>query len=501
LLTGTALTAGAALLQACQGAAPSPTTAPTKPAEATKPPATTKAAEATKPAAGATSAATKPAAGATSTTKGAASGLPKAADVTITDKLIVLQEKDYNPHHNDFLNADVTEFAKQNNWALDLSYTEAFTGGTNFNQKIAAAVSSGTPPDMMFGAKDAFTLWYLKALQPVDDVVEWATQEHGEPIPGLKTADNFEGHWWAAPFFTRVGGWWSRKSWFDAIGYDVTAEHNFNEWREAAVEVTNREKEQYGWAATVNRSGDGESFVYQIVFEAGGRYTNEDGSKVVFESEQTIAGFNWLKETFTEEKWKQSQAPGILSWNDTSNNQAWVAGKLGFTSNAGTLFALAVKDAPDVGNDTFLVPQPIGPVGEKQQLTGAGGASLYLFANAKNPEASKVLMQHLLSKEIQKKIWEITPGYPTPAYKWGWDEPEIVNSPNNVSKTFEKIVYAENFSSWMPGPGPRLWINAIGSSVVLTETMADILTGTPVEQAVATAQKKIEEHYAKFEGK
>jgi multiple sugar transport system substrate-binding protein len=194
-------------------------------------------------------------------------------------------------------------------------------------------------------------------------------------------------------------------------------------------------------------------------------------------------------------------APGILAWNDTSNNQAWVAGKLGFTSNAGTLFALAVKDAPEVGNDTFLVRQPIGPVGDKEQLTGAGGASLYLFANAKNPEAAKQTMQHLLSKEVQKKIWETTPGYPTPAYKWGWDEPEIVNSPNNVSKTFEKIAYAKNFSSWMPGPGPRLWINGIGSSVVLTEAMADILKGTPVKDAVAQAQTKIEDLYTKFEGK
>jgi hypothetical protein len=87
------------------------------------------------------------------------------------------------------------------------------------------------------------------------------------------------------------------------------------------------------------------------------------------------------------------------------------------------------------------------------------------------------------------------------AYEWGWDEPEVVNAPNNVSKQFQKLVYGETLFTWMPGPEPKLWIDAVGDAVVLTDTMAAILGGQAVKDAVADGHKKIEAIRDKFGGK
>lgn len=509
MLRAGVLLAGASaipLLQACGGgqqAAPTQAAQPTPAAAASPTAAPTKAAQpTTAPTTAAATPTTAAAAGATPTVAKAAA--PAAIDpksVKINGKLSILQERDYNPHHNDNLHNEVTKFAQENGWKLDLSYMEAFVGGGDFYQKIAAAVSSGDSPDMMFGTKNAFILQYNKLAQPVDDVVAWATGQFGDPIKGIQLANVIEGKWYGVPFFTRVGGDWARKSWFDAVSFDIAGDHDLQEWLDACVKVSDPSKKHWGWGRTVNRSGDGESDVHQVVFGAGGRYTDESGDKVVFNSDETIAAFEWLKMAYTDQKYAIARPPGLDGWTDPSNNQAWIAGTIGFTSNAGTLFAQAVKDVPDIGKDTYLVPTIAGPVGKKQRLAGAGGATFNVFQGAKNPDAAKAMIEHLLGKDIQKQIWSTSPGYACPAYQWGWDEPEIVNGPNNVPKIFQKIAYGEQFFDWMPGPGPRLWISAIGNAVVLTETMAAILKGTPVKDAVAAAHKKIQSLHDQFQGK
>ena len=52
--------------------------------------------------------------------------------------------------------------------------------------------------------------------------------------------------------------------------------------------------------------------------------------------------------------------PGVNSWTDPSNNEAYLAGKIFFTNNAGTMFAKAVFDKNPVADDTYLISPPKG---------------------------------------------------------------------------------------------------------------------------------------------
>lgn len=421
----------------------------------------------------------------------------------VNGNVSVIQERSFNPRLTDDMHNLLITYAHEQNWPLDLSYSEGFTGGSDFYQKLAAAVTSGDSPDLFFGTQDPFQLWYLKTLQPVDDLVNWAIKQYGDPVPALKLGEFFEGHWWGVPYFVATGGYWARKSWHEAVGFDVTADHNLQDWLDEALKVSDPSKQRWGWGNTVNRSGDGETNVHDVVFQAGGRYTDESGTKVVFNSDETVAAYAWLKDLYTNPKWASALPTGVNAWTDPSNNQAWLAGTIGFTSNAGTLFATAQKDKPDIAKDTFLVSQPAGPVGKKQRLPGAPGDFRFLiFQGAKNPDPARQMTQALLSKDTLKLIWKLDSGHAVPAYKWGWDEPEIANSLNDVPKIYQKNAYDPNaWMDWLPGPSPKLWINAIGSAVVLTETMADILKGTAIKDAVATGHGKIEKLRDKFEGK
>jgi len=65
--------------------------------------------------------------------------------------------------------------------------------------------------------------------------------------------------------------------------------------------------------------------------------------------------------------------PGVNSWTDPSNNEAWLAGQIAFTSKAGTLYAKAVFDKNPIAASTKLLPPPLGPA--KQRFLAPAGTT------------------------------------------------------------------------------------------------------------------------------
>jgi multiple sugar transport system substrate-binding protein len=504
------------LFSACGGSPPpTATPAPTSPPAAGSPTggaaasptataqATTAAQAATTPSAtGAAAAPTAAATGAAAPTTAPAATTP-AAKASVNGKLTVIQERGFNPLQTTYISNLLQKTADANGWPLDKSYEEGFTGGGNFFEKMAAAVQAGDAPDLFFGSKDTFQLWNQKSLQPVDDVTQWAIQQFGDPAPGLKLGNFIDGKWYAVPYFSTTGGYWARKSWFDAVGFDVTKQYSLQDWLDACLKVSDPSKKRWGWGNTVNRSGDGQTNVYSALFQAGARVTTAD-NKVAFNSDEAVAAYDWLKDLYTNPKWANALPPGVNAWTDPSNNEAYLAGTIGFSSNAGTMFATALSEKPDIAKDTYLALHPSGSVGKKESLIVAapGGFWFQIFTGAKNVDAAKQMIETLMSKENQKAVWDNSPGHSVPAYKWGWDEPELKKVPNNVIQASQEIILSDKaFKLFLPQPQPKLWINAFDSQVVATDVMADILKGTPTAQAVKTGADRIQQIWNQFEGK
>ncbi len=210
-----------------------------------------------------------------------------------------------------------------------------------------------------------------------------------------------------------------------------------------------------------------------------------------------------MKDLYTNSKWANALPTGVNAWTDPSNNEAYLADTIGFTSNAGTLFATAMKDKPNIAADTWLALHPSGAVGKKESLivAGPGFFKLYTFTGAKNPEAAKSMMQTLLSKENQKQVWANSPGHSVPAYTWGWDEPELKVIPNNVLAVSKEIILSDKvFKLFLPQQNPKLWVNAFDSQVVATDVMAEVLKGTPTRDAVQAGHDRIQKIWDNFKG-
>src|SRR5438132_247514 len=361
--------AAMSIVAACQqAAAPAPTAAPAAAPKPTTAPAA--AAPTTAPAAAATTApaaakpTTAPAAAAT-TAPAAAQAAPTFAAAKINGKLQVVQSRDFHPDHNALIEAKIKEFATKQNYPLDHSYIEAYAGSGDVVQKLTAAVQAGDAPDILIHTLGSAQLHFLDIIDEVDALEKDLEKFHGK-LNAASTRENLiDGKWWAVPHFIRAGGFWVRQSAFKDAGIDPYTElGDLGKLRDAAMKISKPDKEFWGWGMTSNRSGDGDTMVANAIFMFGGQLNDETGQIVVLNKEpyrtNALLGLNWLKETYTDPKFAAMLPAGVAGWTDPSNNEAWLGGKIGITSNAGTVFAKAVVDKNPVADDSYLILQPKG---------------------------------------------------------------------------------------------------------------------------------------------
>jgi multiple sugar transport system substrate-binding protein len=490
-----------------QASAPAPTSAPA--AAPTAPPAakpTTAPAGAAAPAATTAPAAAAAPAGAT-----APQAAPTFATAKINGKLQVVQARDFHPDHNALIEAKIKEFAAKQNYPLDHSYIDAYAGSGDVVQKLTAAVQAGDPPDVLIhNSVQSSQLHFLDIIEDVDSLEKELEKFHGKVIPATTREHFLENKWWAVPHFSRAGGFWIRQSAFKDAGIDPFNDlGDIGKVRDAAMKISKPDKQFWGWGMTANRSGDGDTMLRNAIFMFGGQITDETGQVVVLNKEpyrtNTILGLNFLKETYTDPKWASMLPTGVGGWGDTSNNEAWLAGQIGITNNAGTVFAKAVVDKNPVADDTYLILQPKGLGPAARALSGASQAMVFwIMKGAKNREAAEQLITYLHSPDIYKQMFTISTGYVYPPREWGWDQPEITESnyAKHVTENWKKIANDPSGylgSSYPDGQTPQ--INALDSSNFLTDMFGEILGGKSVEDALASGHARAVQTFKEFGAK
>ena len=105
--------------------------------------------------------------------------------------------------------------------------------------------------------------------------------------------------------------------------------------------------------------------------------------------------------------------PGVASWNDCSNNKAFLAGELYCTANGISIY-VAAKDDPtkkDLAEDTYHALWPVGPVGKPTELQLC--VPILAFNFTKYPNAAKAFIAFMLEKENFDKWLSGARGYLT----------------------------------------------------------------------------------------
>ncbi len=153
-------------------------------------------------------------------------------------------------------------------------------------------------------------------------------------------------------------------------------------------------------------SGDANAWLHWILW-GHGAYTVDKDDKVIINSPETVKALEYgkaLSDTFI---------PGVASWNDSSNNKAFLAGELYCTANGISIY-VAAKDDPtkkDLAEDTYHALWPVGPIGKPTELQLA--VPILAFNFTKYPNAAKAFIAFMLEKENFDKWLSGARGYLT----------------------------------------------------------------------------------------
>ncbi|MBZ0293921.1 MAG: extracellular solute-binding protein [Anaerolineae bacterium] len=256
-------------------------------------------------------------------------------------KLTVIHRTEYFEEAQNLFRETVANFAAANGAELDISTTNPESFG-DFLGKMSAAVAAGNPPDFAYTSNVSIAQMHLlDLLEDVTDVVEEAISRYGNIMQGTNApkVGQFDGVWKAVPFIANTTGYFMRGDKLAEIGVAPTDLETYDQRRDAALAMSDPDNEFWGWGLTPNQSGDGYGFLMSLINSFGGHFTDETGQIVQFNSPETLAAVEWLAETYDMEgMYAPMLPPGILSWTDISNNEAYLADAIGYTHNAFSVY-------------------------------------------------------------------------------------------------------------------------------------------------------------------
>lgn len=442
------------------------------------------------------SGATRAAAQTPSATEGEIPREPSSA--TVDGALRILLADDFHPDHNAFMRSELEAYAELNGWDIEITDVAGYIGGGDLFQKLLASVQSGDSPDLLLHTPSVRNFVTLGLVQPVDDLVNEAIEAYGDVIPGAVFSSTVDDTWYAVPFFTRSGGYYVRQDVFEENGIDIIEGTEYYEtMRETALAISKPDENMWGWGVTVNRSGDGNAVVQNVLFRHGSHLQDESGDIVTFNSPETVEGLRWLAATYTEDQWASMLPPGVLAWTDTSNNEAFLAGQIAITQNAGTMYAKAVLDQVPFADDIAFIPYPRRISDDARLDFMSDGMRFYLITDAKNPEAASDVIRHFLTTPVQERVWTISTGYALPSYASGADSPIITDNPNGARGMEIALTDTGFYGLAWPGPVNEP-IGSIGEGVFFTDMMSEVIQGRSAEEVAADYHDQFVQIYQDF---
>jgi multiple sugar transport system substrate-binding protein len=409
--------------------------------------------------------------------------------------LSVLAQKEYFPDANAVFDRAMADLAQQSGTRIDVAHLSADAG--NLVAKQDAAVKAGNVQDLAYVTASRFVsqLHQLDDIVDVSDMVAELEAQYGPTADVNRINLKLGGKWWGIPFYTAASGWFARKDWLDEKGIKQSQFTTFAQARDVALEISDPSQNRFGWGCTVNRSGDGNGLIQSVINSYGGAVASDDGTKVIFNSDQTVEAVTFLADIYANSKYSKMLPPGVNSWTDPSNNEAWLAGIIGFTANAYSLYAQSKSQGNPVYHSTLTFPGFTGP-GTDRVLNFGDAQAFVVFKGAKEQGLAKVVTRYMVDGDPLLNMVKSSAGLVLPAYRDIWTSNPYYQNGDPVFKTLKNVINQPlpiatktglHFPQ-TPSPGTQSVLQAY----ILTDMMGDVIQKKiKPRQAVQTANQRI----------
>ncbi len=267
--------------------------------------------------------------------------------------------------------------------------------------KASVAANTGQGLDMVWGLYSLPHLFPDKCLD-VTDVADYLGKKYGGWTPSAELYGKTGAKWICIPVATTGSLMNYRISAMEKAGFK-----EFPKDTAGFLELCKALKKNNTPAgmALGHASGDANGWVHWALWAFGGNLVDRD-NKVVINSPETAKALEYVKQLY------ETFIPGTASWNDSSNNKAFLAGELYCTNNGISIYVTAKKENKAIADDMNHAYMPVGPIGRPTELHLA--FPILTFKFTKFPQACKAFSA-FMQEAPQFNPWiEAAQGYLSP---------------------------------------------------------------------------------------
>ena len=313
-------------------------------------------------------------------------------------KLTVMRWKRFVESEDAAFNEMVAAFSKATGTEMNV-FSESFEDEV---PKASVAANTGAGMDMVWGTHTLPQLFPDKVVY-MNDVADYLGKKYGGWTDAAMKTVTLNNNWLGIPVATAGGALTYRKSATDKAGFSKFPT-DFPGFLELC-KALKKNNTPAGFALG-HATGDANGWLHWALW-GHGAYTVDKDDKVIINSPETAKALDYVKalsDTFI---------PGVASWNDSSNNKAFLSGELFLTLNGISIY-LSAKDDPkmkDLAEDIYHSTLPVGPIGKPAELHLA--TPIFAFKFTKYPNAAKAFTAFMLEKEQFDKWLIASRGYLT----------------------------------------------------------------------------------------
>jgi multiple sugar transport system substrate-binding protein len=361
-----------------------------------------------------------------------------------------------------------------------------FVSWEDLHPQTAVTANTGAGPDIIVGFSSDPQIYATK-LVDISDIANYLGAKYGgwfqlAQLYGTKWGTK---EWLSIPMGVSTGPAVYRMSWLKDAGYD----HVPDDLDQFLTMCTKLKQSGHPVGFALGHAvGDANGFADWLLWTHGASLTDAQG-KVSLDSKETIAALNYCKELYPQ------MISGTLSWNDASNNKAFVAGDISLTFNGVSIYFLC-KNSQDpklqaIAADINHQRAPLGL--SKRTPQSALVVNAMLFKHSKYPNAAKEYLRFMMEKEQYGPWLSACLGY--------W---------SNSLKAYSKMSFWDTdpklkpYASGMDTPyydgyaGPiSASSSAVAANYTLVDMFASVATGNATPEAAAKQAARQAARYLK----
>ena len=373
-------------------------------------------------------------------------------------------------------------------WAAERKVQVEFDWATfgDREQKFVAAIEAGNPPDIAEMNYQG-PARYKPALRDVTKLSKDLAASRGGLLPYAERNVNLGGQYFGVARQSFPGGLFVRKDLLDAKGVKMPKLYD-PDVVEMAKKCQDASKDLWGFGQTLNRCDDGNGYMQNILWNYGGGVWDKDGKPALGTTfmKQNLEALQFSVDTIQKYK---IQPPGVMSWNDVSNNEAYLAGKLVSTNNGASLYYAMVAKKHPLAEKTQVILTPGGPAGS---FVAAGAYNWGIFQKSKHAELCEDLIRWVEDEKRFEEYMKASIGQAGPVYKSRAENPYWKSDPN-----FQGMLQNLLRGVWVGYPGPYTTAAVEVQAQYILCDMAGrvVVAGLSPEAALKEAHARVEEIY------